>query len=1012
MFGLPRLLRRAARDRALAATPSKLIIIPHTHWDREWYLPFQEFRVKLVEAIDDLLDLLERRPDYRHFTLDGQTILLEDYLEVRPERRAQIGHFVQQGRLSVGPWYVLPDQFLVSPEALVRNLLVGHEQAQSLGGVLRVGYLPDPFGHISQLPQLLLGFGIDVAVLWRGLDESGATELTWQGSDGSRVLLLHLAGGYNNAAALPAPEDGLLGRVRHLARELRQRAATEYAALMNGDDHARPQAELPELIAHANPLLRDMELVHGSLAELADGVRQALSRSGRPLPVVAGELRSGRLAPVLPGVLSARMWLKQRNAASEQALERWAEPFSVLADLAEGQSASPGARQRGFLRLAWRYLLQNHPHDSITGCSVDQVHEEMRTRYDWVDQIAGALTASALARLAARINTLPSDEDVPSVASEADKGSARASPLPGPALVVFNPEAHPRTDFARVELPLVRGAAPTLRDDQGRVLPTQVLERREAPLLAQSYTRAQLRALARMTGILGRDHWSDRTIDRLTRVARLLSGGQLPPLGVQAVRLTEAVEPGAVEIQVQAARDSRHDYQAVRDGLAELTGLLERSDVNLVHIRVTTSDTAEVGFVAREVPSLGYRVVYLNASEGSVSPPGVWAANGASIENDRLAVSAEARDGTFTVRDKATGHVYRGLGRIVDEADAGDEYTFGALRDGLVVDTPSEPPLVEVTEQGPVRATLAIESLYVLPEALSDDRARRSARLMPCRARTLVRLHAGGGRIEVETELENQSRDHRLRVHFPTSARAAASHAESAYWVEARPVGVPRGSSEWAEQPVGTHPQRRFVDVSDGQRGLLVGVRGLPEYEVLSGDDGAVLALTLLRCVGWLSRADLAARPGHAGPMLPTPGAQCLGRHRFEYCLVPHTGDWTAAYEEALHFALPLAVVSVDAHPGSLPPSGSFVSALGPGVVLSALKPAEDGSGLVLRCYNTLPRPTTTRVSCGFKLGHVERLDLRERASESLPLSDPASLEVTLRAGEVLTVRLVPSGAR
>lgn len=102
----------------------------------------------------------------------------------------------------------------------------------------------------------------------------------------------------------------------------------------------------------------------------------------------------------------------------------------------------------------------------------------------------------------------------------------------------------------------------------------------------------------------------------------------------------------------------------------------------------------------------------------------------------------------------------------------------------------------------------------------------------------------------------------------------------------------------------------------------------------------------------------------------------------------------------------------MDAHPGSLPPSGSFVSALGPGVVLSALKPAEDGSGLVLRCYNTLPRPTTARVSCGFKLGHVERLDLRERAIESLPLSDPASLEVTLRAGEVLTVRLVPSGAR
>ncbi len=150
-----------------------VFVIPHTHWDREWYATFQQFRIRLVHLIDDLVDLLERDPAYRHFNLDAQTVVLQDYLEIRPEKREILQKLIRERRLGVGPWYVLPDEFLVSGESLVRNLLLGHRLASDFGHVQKVGYIPDTFGHISQLPQILQGFGIPFAMHFRGLDESG-----------------------------------------------------------------------------------------------------------------------------------------------------------------------------------------------------------------------------------------------------------------------------------------------------------------------------------------------------------------------------------------------------------------------------------------------------------------------------------------------------------------------------------------------------------------------------------------------------------------------------------------------------------------------------------------------------------------------------------------------------------------------------------------------------------------------------------------------------------------------
>jgi len=215
------------------------------HWDREWYEPYQHFRLRLVSLIDGLLRIPDQDPAYRYFMLDGQTIVLEDYLQVRPEREDILSQYIQEGRLLIGPWHIPPDEFLVSGEALVRNLLLGDRIARQFGPKMMVGYTPDPFGHISQLPQILRGFGIDSAVLRRGLDDH-PTELLWQAPDGSTVLLCYLRDGYDNAAHLPVhDEQALAQEIARLRDSLAPFAMADYVLLMNGVDHMEPVPELP-----------------------------------------------------------------------------------------------------------------------------------------------------------------------------------------------------------------------------------------------------------------------------------------------------------------------------------------------------------------------------------------------------------------------------------------------------------------------------------------------------------------------------------------------------------------------------------------------------------------------------------------------------------------------------------------------------------------------------------------------------------------------------------------------
>jgi alpha-mannosidase len=951
------------------------MVVSHTHWDREWYEPFQRFRMRLVRLIDKLLYILEHDPDYRFFMLDGQTIVLEDYLAIRPEQEANLRRYVETGRLLIGPWHILPDEFLVSGEALVRNLLLGGRQAQAFGARMGVGYIPDPFGHISQMPQILRGFGIDCAALRRGLDDQ-PTEVLWQSPDGSRVLLCYLRDSYDNAARLPVRDEAaFVQEIARLHDSLAPHLTTDYALLMNGTDHMEPQPELPRALDAARRQLPDLELVHGTLPMYVAAVRQSLhvdldrpSTAGQAkLQVVQGELRSPRRHHLLPGVLSARMWIKQRNDRVQGLLEKWAEPFAALAAVTQDTAHGLGAADSplALIGQAWKYLLQNQPHDSICGCSIDQVHREMVTRFDWAEQIAEEVTRQSLSTLADQVNTLTEEQS-----------GARVP------LVVFNPLAAPRTDLvtASVQVP---GSLEQFQvvDGAGNVVPHQVLSRKGAEFARMQLDREEVLGLAAMV--------------------EMVSG-----LGLAVQEIHVSGQVASAEIDVTLIDHGHTDPALVAGAQRQVEAILANPTVQTFAVRAHLATTAEFQFVADAVLGCGFKTYFLvegRALATSAAPagPATW-----HMENEFLAVDVQP-DGTLTLTDKLTGLVFPGLHRLVDGGDRGDEYNYCAPESDKVISAPVAPPDITWLQEGPAHWTLQVKQTYRLPAALDADRSTRSLETVDVPITSQISLCRSVPRLDVRTELDNRAGDHRLRVHLPTPIHTDHSQAEGAFDVVRRPLGVPQDTGDWIEQPVPTHPQQSFVDVSDGQHGLLLANRGLPEYEVLPEQDGAAtIALTLLRCVGWLSRDDLPCRQGHAGPASETPEAQCLGRHVFEYSLVPHAGGYLSAYTQAHAFHTPLRAMRTGEHAGTLPLQASLVDLQGSGLVLSAAKAAEAGDGLIVRFYNAGAEPAVARLRTHVPARSASLVSLAERVLQPLYLDSTTSLSVEVRGKQIVSIKL------
>ncbi len=708
--------------------------------------------MRLVELVDELLDSMEADPRLA-FTLDGQVATVDDYLEVRPAGRERIVRLIAEGRLAIGPWQILMDEFLVSGETIVRNLEIGWHAAEALGAAMPVGYLPDMFGHIAQMPQILRRAGIRHAVVWRGVPAAiDRHAFTWRAPDGSSVRAEYLVGGYGNGAYLLAIPDRLADKVARYVEASRAFYGDRSILAMYGTDHAVPSPRLAEIVADANGRRDDITVRIETLSTYIGAFDAAVADPAQPDPAIAptwtGELRSAARANMLMNVTSARIDIKVAAGRSERVLERYAEPLAAL----HGR-----AWPDRLLELAWRRMVDNSAHDSICGCSQDAVVSQVLTRFAEAEQIGRGIVAAAVRPLA----------------EAAPRGS----------VVIANPSPQDRADVVELDLAVPAAwEAVELDLGDGRRVPTQLVERPETVL----------RRL-RLTG---------RQVPEL--FARRLHGRELFGHSLDGHLIErDGLEPHLVLLVDDPAATADFDVDTILDAVA---AAVAREPDETWDVTVVRGDRRSLA-AAIPVPALG-AVTVRPVEAGPRDPDSDGVVIGErSIANGLVSVSV-ADDGSLTI--DGGGVRLAGAGRIVDGGDYGDTYNYGPPADDRIVDRPAI-VVVAPRASGPVRGSLDVVSRYDWPIGLARDGSARHAETTPAEVTTTIELRTGEPFVRFTIEFANPARDHRVRWHLPLPAATDRSAAEGQFAV------VERGLTEEAghgEVPTPTFPAHGFVHVA------------------------------------------------------------------------------------------------------------------------------------------------------------------------------------------------------
>ncbi len=718
-------------------------IISHTHWDREWYLPYEKHHVRLIELMDTLLDTLEREPEYRSFFLDGQTIILEDYLQVRPDRKERLEKLIHEGRIHIGPWYILQDAFLTSSEANIRNLQIGHRDAGRYGKISKIGYFPDTFGNIGQAPQIMRQADIGNAVFGRGVKptgfnntvadsdyESSFSELIWEGPDGSRVLGILFANWYSNGNEVPTdPAEARAYWERKLA-DAGKYASTGELLFMNGCDHQPIQTDLPEAIRVARELYPDTDFVHSNFADYLASVESALSSE---LSVVRGELRSQRTDgwSTLVNTASARVYLKQMNERGQTLLEKVAEPLAAYASVAAGL-----AYPHHLFTYAWKTLMQNHPHDSICGCSVDEVHREMVTRFDKSRHVAETIVDASARTIADAVDTSPF----------AELGT-EAAPF-----VVFNTTGWERGGTVEIELDAAR-----IYFRDGVAMDEMIQRMNEVDISGRIVVDAEGRVVAHTLEDLGLQFGYDLPNDKFRqpywarRVKLALQAERVPALGHKAYAWVKG------SAGIEAGGPSGASAEAL---LVSGNRVLENE-----HLRVEIADDGSLVLTDKATGGV-YRDLLVYEDTGDIGNEYMY-----KQPDGEAPLTTKGLEAEITVLEDTP---YRASIEIVH---------YWAV-------PASADELFEKEKR---------EAVYY-----PERKARRVEHTVPLTIRTVISLERDGRGVGVRAAFDNQAKDHRVRALFPTDL-IADSHRADAIFEAAVRANEP--SPEWENPSNAQHQQ-------------------------------------------------------------------------------------------------------------------------------------------------------------------------------------------------------------
>jgi alpha-mannosidase/mannosylglycerate hydrolase len=870
----------------------------------------------LVELIDILLDRMERDKDFRYFHLDGQTCILKDYTEIRPENRDRLSKLMKDGRVLIGPWYTMPDLFCPGDEALIRNLFMGSLICREWGfPQMPVAYTCDMFGHPSQMPQIYRGFDLADCVVGRGVNEHTTPPFfNWEAPDGSKVFTFKLQDKAGYAAFVgvrgiledpwkkddPDAEKKAKEWIRENVGIELKRSTVPVLCLIDALDHMLP-AEAPQRsLALLREVYPEIETKHSTLPAF---FREAHEKAVR-VTVRRGELREPSRTPqsynwLIANCVSSRVRMKQANDLCLVLLEKWAEPFMAIAGI-EGTDYP-----RRFLRTAWEFVLLNHAHDSICGCSIDQVHQDMMYRYDQARIIADQLRAKAIGAVTARYRDLAQGEH------EFTVTVVNPVPVRRREVVIF--DIHLAADFPTSFNEDFGGGQKvlsfTLEDEKGREVPYQRL----------------------------------------------------------------SILPN----QRERSRYAKHAF-AMDDGYACYTVAAEL-----------------------DLPALGFTSLRVKPCSTPVRRLSTMRTGPASAENKHLAVEI-ASNGTLRITDKRTGETYNNLLIFEDRSEVGDGWFHNQTTTDEVALSIACPAQVSVVHDGPEAVTFRVSVTMDIPQRVDWQRECRSAERVDLKITSYITLRRDSDQVDVRTEIENNAKDHRLRLLLPTDVRDAKTYvAHQPFDLVERSIALDPATATWQEAEIPEKPFLGFQSVGAGKRGLaLLSSGGLHEGGVMN-DARRTMLVTLLR-----SFRRTAGTPGEEG-------GQEQGHISVRYALMPFAGELprvdtlnrVAALQAGLYVRQTGKCPSgFPALSGKADPVHSHIECASGNLVVSAVKASDDG-GLIVRLWNPGDGKVKEKLVLWKRVKSARCLNLAEKPVKG-PRPAVKGSTVTVDAGphEIVTV--------
>ena len=359
----------------------KVHVVPHSHWDREWYFTTSRSKVYLMKDLKDVLDTLESNPDFKYFMVDAQGSLLDDYIKWMPQDKDRITKLVKEKKLVIGPWYTQTDQLVISGESIVRNMYYGMKRCETFGGYMNVGYVPDSFGQSGNMPQIYKEFGIDDTLFWRGVSDDmvNHTDYNWRGDDGSVVFTTQIPFGYYIGGNIPEdPKQSEEFWQKECFEKAGGRSATKHIYFPNGFDQAPIRTNLPEIIKERNEKDPENEYV---ISCIEDYIKDVKSENPE-LEEVSGELVIAKHMRIHKSIFSSRSDLKVMNTQIQNYVTNIMEPLLALSYNLGNDYPHEAVGE------IWKLLFENAAHDSIGSCISDTANEDVYVRYKQARDIA------------------------------------------------------------------------------------------------------------------------------------------------------------------------------------------------------------------------------------------------------------------------------------------------------------------------------------------------------------------------------------------------------------------------------------------------------------------------------------------------------------------------------------------------------------------------------------------------------------------------------------------------